>query len=239
MLGQDDNPTNMAEENQRARLQAPLPLPLGEGRGEGAASNEHTPPLTHGDLPPEPVSDAHAPYDPRSYMAQSVPKRMAIISAGVIMNVIFAFIMATIAYGLGVPETPCIVGGAWVGGAAWQAGLEPGDKITRIGNVVNPRFDDLRTGVTLGDVDKGIPFTIDRAATDKPEDIMLFPDSSLGLPMIGIIRRKTLNWQIVLDSIPRFRIPPLAAPHRHSKPATKSCKSTICRSIPIAISIRR
>src|SRR5277367_1709950 len=27
--------------------------------------------------------------DPRSYMAQSVPKRMAIISAGVIMNVIF------------------------------------------------------------------------------------------------------------------------------------------------------
>ncbi len=67
------------------------------------------------------------------------------------------------------------------------AGLEPGDKITRIGNVVNPRFDDLRTGVTLGDVDKGIPFTIDRAANDKPEDIMLFPDSSLGLPMIGII----------------------------------------------------
>ncbi len=33
-------------------------------------------------------------YDPRSYLAKSVPKRMAIISAGVIMNVIFAFFMA-------------------------------------------------------------------------------------------------------------------------------------------------
>ncbi len=44
-------------------------------------------------------------------MAQSVPKRMAIISAGVIMNVIFAFIMATVAYALGVKQTPCIVRG--------------------------------------------------------------------------------------------------------------------------------
>ena len=34
---------------------------------------------------------------------------MAIISAGVIMNVIFAFIFATIAYGLGVPIIPSIV----------------------------------------------------------------------------------------------------------------------------------
>jgi regulator of sigma E protease len=185
MLGQDDNPANLAEENRRARVKAELAQAGADG-ASASATAEHAPPLTHGDLPPEPVSDPHAPYDPRSYMAQSVPKRMAIISAGVIMNVIFAFIMATIAYGLGVPETPCIVGGSWVGGAAWQADLQPGDKITRIGNVNNPRFDDLRTGVTLGDVEKGIPFTIDRAADSKSEDIKLFPDSSLGLPMIGI-----------------------------------------------------
>jgi regulator of sigma E protease len=180
MLGQDDNPAAMSEENRRAKLQPAAQTDA------ALATAEHAPPLTHGDLPSEPVSDPHTPYDPRSYMAQSVPKRMAIISAGVIMNVIFAFIMATVAYGLGVPETPCIVGGSWVGGAAWQAGLEPGDKITRIGNVVNPRFDELRTGVTLGDVEKGIPFTIGRARDNKPEDIMLYPDSSLGVPMIGI-----------------------------------------------------
>ena len=43
--------------------------------------------------------------DPRSYLAKSVPQRMAIISAGVIMNVIFAFIFAVAAYMMGVPET--------------------------------------------------------------------------------------------------------------------------------------
>ena len=44
--------------------------------------------------------------DRRSYLAKSVPQRMAIISAGVIMNVIFAFIFAVIAYGMGVPYMP-------------------------------------------------------------------------------------------------------------------------------------
>jgi regulator of sigma E protease len=177
MLGQDDNPANMAEETRRSQTKSD-PSRL--------AVSEHAPPLTHGDLPPEPVSDPHTPYDPRSYMAQSVPKRMAIISAGVIMNVIFAFIMATVAYALGVPETPCVVGGTVVGGAAWQANFQPGDRIAKIADVENPRFRDLQVGVTLGDIQQGIPFTVDRAADNKPEDVVLHPDSSQGIPMIGI-----------------------------------------------------
>ena len=40
--------------------------------------------------------------DPRSFPAKSVPQRMAIISAGVIMNLIFAVIFAAIAYRMGV-----------------------------------------------------------------------------------------------------------------------------------------
>ena len=51
MLGQEDNPTNEAAENERAKT--------------GASPAEV--------------------YDPRSYKAQSVPRRMAIISAGVII----------------------------------------------------------------------------------------------------------------------------------------------------------
>ena len=55
---------------------------------------------------PNPQSPTPNPalYDPRSFLAQSVPKRMAIISAGVIMNVIFAFLMAVVAFSLGVEQ---------------------------------------------------------------------------------------------------------------------------------------
>jgi regulator of sigma E protease len=198
MLGQDDNPARREEENRRA-----------------LAAAEHAPPMTHGDLPSEPVSDPHMPYDPRSYMAQSVPKRMAIISAGVIMNVIFAFIMATVAYALGVPETPCIVGGTVVGGAAWQANLQPGDRITQIANVENPRFRDLQTGVTLGDIAHGIPFTIERAGDGKSENILLHPDTSLGVPMIGIT--SAANPQLV--DRPGFHATAKFSPARQAVPA--------------------
>ncbi len=128
-------------------------------------------------------------------MAQSVPKRMAIISAGVIMNVIFAFIMATVAYALGVKQTPCIVRGVVPGGAAWHANLQPGDVITQIGKIENPRFRDLQTGVTLGDLSRGVQFVIHRPGQEQPIELTLHPDTSLGVPMIGIVG----PWQNVLN----------------------------------------
>src|SRR4029079_7413852 len=166
MLGQDDNPSRAAEE--RRRSQIPI--------GTDVAGSEMAP-------------DPNAGYtlDPRSYMAQSVPKRMAIISAGVIMNVIFALVAAAVAYGLGVKEVPCIVRGVVPGGAAWQENLEPGDVIKRIGKIQNPRFRDLISGVTLGDIENGIEFQIERPSTGKTFDNTLHPDTSLGIPMIGIV----------------------------------------------------
>lgn len=218
MLGQDDNPARMAEETRRVQLQKQQFAAADSSGATGSASAavDHAPPLTHGDLPSEPVSDPHLPYDPRSYMAQSVPKRMAIISAGVIMNVIFAFIMATVAYMVGVHEVPCIVGGTVVGGAAWTEGLQPGDKVLKIGTVENPRFRDLQTGVTLGDLKDGIPFTIDRAAGGAAETVVLRPDTALGIPMIGITSgaqpklidqpgaQPTVKWSPARDAKPDF-----------------------------------
>jgi regulator of sigma E protease len=161
MLGQDDNPAAAAEEAGRARLA--------------------------GDLPPEPVDEPHAPWDPRSYPAQSVPERMAIISAGVIMNVIFAVLMAAWAYGLGVRELTCTVSSVRSGGAAWQAGLRTGDEITAIAGRQNPVFKDLQQGVTLGDLTRGVEFTIRRPGEQTERNVLLKPDTELGAPTVGVI----------------------------------------------------
>jgi regulator of sigma E protease len=163
MLGQDDNPAAAAEEAHRARAA-----------------------LESGDLPPEPTSDPHPAWDPRSYPAQSVPERMAIISAGVIMNVIFAVLMASWALGLGVREMTCELSSVRPGGAAWRAGLRTGDHITAIGGRKNPIFTDLRNGVTLGDVAKGVEFTIHRPADDSTRTVTLHPDTDLGVPTVGV-----------------------------------------------------
>ncbi len=160
MLGQDDNPAAAEHEAQRARLS--------------------------GDLPAEPVAGPHPAWDPRSYPAQSVPKRMAIISAGVIMNVIFAVLMAALAYGIGVREMTCAVSSVRTGGAAWRAGMRTGDEIVAIGGRKDPIFNDLRHGVTVGSVAQGIEFTIRRPSDGSERTVVLKPDTDLGAPTIGV-----------------------------------------------------
>lgn len=160
MLGQEDNPAAAANEAQRARMS--------------------------GDLPAEPMDSPHAAWDPRSYPAQSVPKRMAIISAGVIMNVIFAVLMAALAYGIGVREMTCAVSSVRTGGAAWRAGLRTGDEIVAIGGRKDPIFNDLRHGVTVGSVARGIEFTVRRPTDGSERTVVLKPDTDLGAPTIGV-----------------------------------------------------
>lgn len=81
--------------------------------------------------------------DPRSYPAKSVPQRMAIISAGVIFNLAFGILFATVAYRMGVSYTPTVIGGASVGDPAWLAGIKSGDRIVSL-DPAKPDDDRLR-----------------------------------------------------------------------------------------------
>jgi regulator of sigma E protease len=107
MLGQDDNPSNIANERKR--------------------SESETHDVSAGDLDLE--STAVGPIDrskldPRSYQAKTVPQRMAIISAGVIMNLIFSVIFATIAFQTGVNYEPAVIGQTVPGSPAYVADLD-------------------------------------------------------------------------------------------------------------------
>jgi regulator of sigma E protease len=129
MLGQDDNPANYQKEADRIRVASDTdndadvsetPAESSEGSSIDAA---------------DAVEDAGpVELDPRSYPAKKVWQRMAIISAGVIMNLIFAVIFAAVAYRIGVKYTPCVVGGVSTGSPAWENGWEAGDQIIGIGD---------------------------------------------------------------------------------------------------------
>ncbi len=81
--------------------------------------------------------------------------------------------MAGVAYRFGVPYTPTVIGEVVGGGPAWQAGLQPGDKLLQVGNMTSKnsmlRFDDFRMEVALHGKDKGgvaIPMTIERGSEE-------------------------------------------------------------------------
>jgi regulator of sigma E protease len=170
MLGQDDNPANQAAENERIRQ-----------TGDEAAAADQTPKL-----------------DPRSFQAKSVPKRMAIICAGVAMNMLTAPFMAGAAYYFGMPYTTTDLGGTTPGGPAWKAGLEPGDKILQIADKGPPseelRFDfDLKVAAALAAPGQDIPMVVrgrdgksERTILVRPVTLVAKPPSKfLGLEFGG------------------------------------------------------
>ena len=141
------------------------------------------------------VEGGQVELDPRSYPAKPVWQRMIIISAGVIMNLIFAVVMAGVAYEAGVLYTPTLIGGVTSGGPAWQTDIRPGDQIMRIDGMQKDepywRFNDFLMTVAVRSFDKGkepLSLALDRFGERR--DFTVEPtnelDSSKRRYMIGI-----------------------------------------------------
>ncbi|MBM82630.1 MAG: RIP metalloprotease RseP [Planctomycetaceae bacterium] len=105
--------------------------------------------LGQDDIDPSQLSSEEIAQDPRSYSSKTVSQRMAIISAGVIMNVITGMLFFVLAFKMGTETTPPILGGLQVGMPAWKAGLQHGDTITRMNGDEVGAFDDVILGVAL------------------------------------------------------------------------------------------
>ena len=197
MLGQEDNPARLREEIERAKHQ-------GEGAEqskdvEGKAADTKTAEDKPADTtaaadkaePFDVVAAEKALYDPRSYLSKSVPQRMAIISAGVIMNLIFAFCCAVLAYGIGVRQIECGVGNLIAGESAWQAGFQVGDQITAVNGQPVRAFRELQEAVALGDAQEEAMFTVERPGLTEPIELHTRPDLDRGRPTIGSTNPRT------------------------------------------------
>ncbi|MCY2964980.1 MAG: RIP metalloprotease RseP [Planctomycetota bacterium] len=120
--------------------------------------------LGQDDADPAQMTNDQVARDPRSYTAKSVPQRMAIISAGVINNLITAVLFFILAFSLSVHYNPAVIGGVTPGMPAWKAGLRQGDKIIRIGSHAGTKlgFADLRRAVALSAKGEKIEIEVER-----------------------------------------------------------------------------
>ena len=89
--------------------------------------------------------------DPSDLTAKPIWQRFVIFSAGVVVNIVLAFIVFPIAFGLGVPFTTPVVGTVLAGGPAWQAGVESGDEILRVDDRDVYGYSDVGLEVALAD----------------------------------------------------------------------------------------
>jgi regulator of sigma E protease len=198
MLGQDDDPRNAEHEAARIRAAAPNEKTTNEAIANTAAVDPKHP--ENAPVPAQTTEGKTILLDPRSYPAKAVPARMAIISAGVIMNLIFAVILAAVAYRLGVEEMPAIVGSTSPGGAAWTLGIEPGSKIIQIGRRGEPyealRWNDIRVMAMLNS-GQDVPLLVRRPNGDERwYDVRPIKNAKTKMSLVGIGMPQTAELEI-------------------------------------------
>ncbi|MGL4595241.1 MAG: site-2 protease family protein [Thermoguttaceae bacterium] len=182
MLGQEDNPGELRAEMERAKNQ----------NADGNAEKSGDAKLNEGKSLAE---LQEAVFAPDSYLAKSVPQRMAIIVAGVTMNFLFAIVCGTAAYMVGVTETAPAVGNVIPGSAAWEAGIHVGDEIMQINGRPIRSFMDINMAMVNGA--SGVNLSIDRIVDgqNKTIDLKIVPRKRANdlAPMLGVSSLGTLN----------------------------------------------
>jgi regulator of sigma E protease len=196
MLGQEDNPAKLREEIERAKLAEAAGTPLDQ---------------VHADSNGTASEAIEAAYDPRSYLAKSVPQRMAIISAGVIMNLIFAFVFATIAMLCGIRRESNVVGSVVPGSGAWQVGIQAGDKVVGIDGEEVQSFNEMLQAIVTSSNDKSIQVSVMRPGIKESIPFSIQSQSTHGRPTIGIHPCEDVRLRDEDDGLPFLPGTPAAA----------------------------
>lgn len=148
--------------------------------------------LGQDDMDPTSVSTATD-----SYQSCKPWKRMVVISAGVIANLIIAAILFIIVFSIGLPTEPAKVGSIAPGSAASSAvagnasllgiterGLKPGDRIISIDNKPAASFQDLVLASAMARPGKPIELAVERAGLATPLTFSITPETS---PVSGML----------------------------------------------------
>jgi regulator of sigma E protease len=121
--------------------------------------------------------------DPRSYRNKSVWQRMAIISAGVIMNAIFAAVAFTVVFlGPGKPRQAATIAVVDPGKPAFVKGVRTNSTILRVNDIEHPYFEDLKFE-TIASLDH---ITITTLTGDRPPVTVDITPHQGSVRMIGI-----------------------------------------------------
>jgi len=148
------------------------------------------------DANPQATSD-----DPRSYGRCPVGKRMVVVSAGVVMNILLAIALFIWAFMIGVRFEAPLIGSVATGSPAALAtavnaadagvsapGLKRGDRAVSIdGDTVNT-FADLHIASAMARADQALAITVERPGVATPLEFRIQPEPNkeTGLLSIGI-----------------------------------------------------
>ncbi len=126
--------------------------------------------------------------DPRAYPNKSVGGRMAIISAGVVMNLFLGLACFVYAYGHGMEEMPARIGRVVGGSPAYEAGFRVGDEVVAIDGRKDISFQNIVMKTSLSTAGQVIHFEVKRPGESGTVAVNAMPrrETNRDTPSIGV-----------------------------------------------------
>ncbi len=117
----------------------------------------------------------------------SAAQRLLFYSGGIIMNFLFAFLMVPLLFMIGVPFEAPVAGSVSPGGAAWKAGVRPGDRVLQVGDQNIHGFRNIATAIALAPKEAPIPLLLE-SPDGEQRTVELTPDYDVdrGFQEIGV-----------------------------------------------------
>lgn len=103
---------------------------------------------------------------PDAYQRCKPWKRMIVISAGVVMNVILAAVLFVIVFSAGLKTEAAVVGAVGIGTPADKAGVQQGDRIVAVNGRTPDSFKDVAISVAMAAGGEPLALTVRRPASD-------------------------------------------------------------------------
>jgi regulator of sigma E protease len=160
------------------------------------------------DLNPEATSA-----DPRSFSAASGWARTVVLSAGVVMNIIFGLLFFIIAFMAGVALPPALIGQVALDQPAGKTyavghenddafrGIRPGDQITQINGAPITDFTELAIRTALTAKGEPIVLTVSRDGQPAPLTYSIIPEVSPQTGLLSIGVGPSLSTRVVDDGM--------------------------------------
>jgi len=125
--------------------------------------------------------------DPRSFLAKSIGQRMWVVSAGVIMNLVFAAFTFMIVFTHGMEFRAAEAGFVVVGSPAERAGIQAGDRFVSVGSQTISHFGEMQMAVALSKPDQPLEVVVERSGKQIRMQMEPKLNDQEGLRQIGIV----------------------------------------------------